>query len=318
VSTVEYRALGAHEREPLLDLLEAAFDERDVFSLYLDADPALGPGDTLVAVEGDRPVACVQIFTKRIRLGGETITLGGIGSVATHPERERRGLATRLLERAIAEMQRRGMALSLLFTGRISFYERLDWVQLPFAGWSLRRSGSLDLPMRRFELARDLAPVRDLYEAYTAERPLCTERDDAYWRGQLRYAGATGENFQLALRDGVPVAYARAIELFGTHRGMEYARAPGAATELAALLVSLAPEEGALVLDRTHDPELAAELGRLAGRLDAIELPDHMWRVLDRPRLLALARLPAKTSDAELLRALVCDERGVYWTSDRF
>jgi predicted N-acetyltransferase YhbS len=316
MSDLEYRAMRSGERAGLLDLLEAAFHERDAFVRYLESDPDLRDRDTLLALDRSRPVSSVQVFTKRIRLRGETVLLGGIGSVATHPDYERRGIASRLLRLAIDEMERRGMLLSLLFTGRISFYERLGWVQVPYPAWAVHRDGLRQVEQRDFA-ADDLRAVQRLYEDYSGGLEGVTVRDDGYWRAQLRYAGAPGEAFRVVERDGSLAAYARGIELFGTHQVMEYARAPGAAAELAALLVDLAPQDAALLLPRTPDRDLELELRRLASSVDAIELPDRMWRVLDRSRLLDLAGR-TDGDDAELLRGLVGGERAVYWTSDRF
>ena len=313
---LEYRAMRSGERAGLLDLLEAAFRERDVFVRYLESDPDLRDRDTLLALDRSRPVSSVQIFTKRIRLAGETVLLGGIGSVATHPDYERNGIASRLLRLAIDEMERRGMLLSLLFTGRISFYERLGWVQVPYPAWAIHRGGRQEVEQRDFT-DDDLPAVQRLYEAYSDGLEGVTVRDDGYWRAQLRYAGTPGETFRVVERDGDLVAYARGIELFGTHQVMEYARAPGAATELAALLVDLAPNDAALLLPRTPDRDLELELRGLASGLDAIELPERMWRVLDRTRLLDLAGR-TNGDDADLLRGLVGTERAIYWTSDRF
>jgi predicted N-acetyltransferase YhbS len=294
------------ERAALLDLLEAAFHERDVFVHYMESDPDLRDRDTLLALDRSRPVSSVQIFTKRIRLRGETVLLGGIGSVATHPDYERRGIASRLLRLAIDEMERRGMLLSLLFTGRISFYERLGWVQVPYPAWAIHSDGLQEVEQRDFT-DDDLPAVKRLYEAYSGELEGVTVRDDGYWRAQLRYAGNPGEAFRVAERDGVLVA----------HQVMEYARAPGAAAELAALLIDLAPRDAALLLPRTPDRDLELELRGLASGLDAIELPERMWRVLDRTRLLDLAGR-TDGDDVDLLRGLVGTEQAIYWTSDRF
>ena len=135
---IELRTLQPVERSAFLDLMEVAFSERDLFARYLEVG-LVGPDDTLVALDGTRLVSSVQIFDKRIRLGRAVAGVGGIGSVATHPEYERRGLATLLLRRAIEEMQRRGHCLSLLFTGRLSFYDRLGWESVPQTAWSIRR-----------------------------------------------------------------------------------------------------------------------------------------------------------------------------------
>lgn len=314
----EIRRLRRGERDAFLDLAETAFGgQRDMFARYLETDPALSEDDTFVAVEGDTLLSGLQIFTKRIRLRGEEVGLGGIGTVATHPAHERRGLASALLRSAIAEMERRGMALSLLFAARIGFYARLGWSAIPYPVWSIHRGSAEPAPGRPLCDA-DQPAVRRLYDAYCASIDLTSIRDGAYWAGQLAYAGNPDEAFRVAERAGRVVAYARRIEFFKLARAMEYARADGAEGELAGLLLELAPRDGALLAPRAPDPELAAALARAGARVDEVRFPDAMWRVLDRPRLLTLADLGERASDEEILRELVDRESALYWTSDRF
>ncbi|MFQ5700143.1 MAG: GNAT family N-acetyltransferase [Myxococcota bacterium] len=312
-----HRWLERRERERFLDLVEAAFGERDLFARYLDLDPALDYRDTLVASVGERLVGCVQIFSKRIRLRGRAVSLGGIGSVATHPDYERRGIATQLLRLAIETMQHRGMLLSLLFTGRTTFYERLGWIAVPRRALALRASATPAPGARPFAPA-DLPAVRQLYDAYTRHCETTTVRDTRYWKAQLRYAGAPDEDFRVVERAGHIVAYARRIVLEGHALIMEQARAQDAAADLATLVGSLAPADSPLIVPRAPDPALEVGLRECCERLDAVEWPDTMWRVLDRAALESLSQGDPGASDAELLRDLVGGERAVYWTSDRF
>jgi predicted N-acetyltransferase YhbS len=316
----ELRALREGEREAVLDLLERAFHLRALFAAYMDFDPSYRPENFRVAARGSELLACVQIFEKTVRLRGETVRLGGIGSVGTHPAHRGQGLASALLREAIEEMSRRGMAVSLLFTGRFAFYERLGWSVIPRPLWALHAppappSGA---PALRPFRAGDLPEVRALYDACTRDLDGPTVRDAGYWRGQLRYAGTPEEEFVVTERGGRIAAYARAISAAGVKSAMEYARAPDAAGALAELLVALAPAGAPLVVPRAPDPALARELAARAQRLDAFEERSAMWRVLDRARLCALARLPDATPDPELLRALFGGERALYWPSDRF
>jgi predicted N-acetyltransferase YhbS len=320
MSRIEYRTIRPGERTALLDLLELAFEERELFERYLEHDRRLRDRDTLVALDGERLVGCVQIFTQTIRLRGEAVPLGGVGSVATHPDYERRGIASELLNRAIAEMTRRGMALSLLFTARVSFYERLGWVQVEHPVWVVHRGEEQDrgAELGRRRRASDIPAVRRLYDDYGGDRDTASMRDDAYWSGQLAFAGNPDEDFRVVERAGAVVAYARRIEFMTLARIMEYGRAPGAASELARLLLEMTPAERPLFVPDAGDAELAAALRPAAKAVDTLGFPDQMWRVLDRPRLEALAGCTPEASDADLVRALVAVERAVYWPSDRF
>jgi predicted N-acetyltransferase YhbS len=125
---VRVREMTRSDRGAVLDLLEHAFGTRELFERYMDFDPEFAYGDFLLAVEGESPVACVQVFAKTIRLRGRAVRLGGIGSVATHASQRGGGLARDLLERALERMRARDMALSLLFAAPVApLYERLGW-----------------------------------------------------------------------------------------------------------------------------------------------------------------------------------------------
>lgn len=311
-----HRRLREEERVPFLDLMEAAFDERALFDLYLEHDPLLRFEDTLVACDGDRLVASVQIFTRTIRVRGEALLLGGIGSVATHPDYERRGAATAVLRRAIAEMERRGMALSLLFTMRTSFYERLDWTRIDHPMWVVH-AGADERGLGREFTQSDLGDVKALHARFSGARELTCLRDDDYWGAQLHFAGSPEEDFRVVERGGRVCAYARAMEESGIARVTEYGCEADATEDLAGLLVGMAPSGRPLFVPDV-DAEIGAVLRRRASQLDSVAFPDTMWRVLDRPRLRGLAGLGAAASDEEVLRTLVDVPQAVYWPSDRF
>lgn len=314
-----YRTLRADEREAFLDLMDAAFvdEERAHFARYLDEDPLLGHDDTLVAVEDGRIVSALQIFTRTIRLRGEPVPLGGIGSVGTHPDFEGRGLSTGLLRRAIDAMRDRGMALSLLFTGRVGFYQRLGWVKVLHPLLVARRRSDAEPVAARVFRADDLPAVQQIYAAYSGWRDGATLRDETYWRAQLRFAGQPDEHFHVLERAGRIVAYARRIRFVGLARIIEHGCGPGAEAQLADLLLAMAPDDAPLFLPHC-DPALEAALRARAAACDRITFPDQMWRVLDRPRLQALAETDASLDDASLLARLVAAPDGVYWPSDRF
>ena len=316
---MEIRSPRANEREALLDLLERVFDERAPFALYMDADPLFRQEDFLVAFDGERPVSCVQIFEKHIRAGDITLPLGGIGSVATDPDFRSGGLASDLMRRQTLVMQQRGYALGLLFTGRFTFYEPLGWVQCKLPQVAVHRPASLasgPAKLRSFRPS-DLPRVRALYDHYSGNLCGTTLRNDAYWAGQLRYAGNPDERFGVAEVDGEIVAYARAAKI-GLECAMEYGREATAAEALAQLMLSLAPESGALVLRTAPDPELSDALGIRAARVDPLPDPTPMWRVLDRARLARVFDAEDGMSDEDFIHALVSEQSMHYWLSDRF
>lgn len=318
----EIRQLRADEREPVLHLLGECFrGRRWIFEKYMDCDPAYRPDDFVVARVGGEIVSCVQLFSKRVRLRGATLGLGGIGSVATAPRHRRRGLASQLLRATEAEMRRRGMALSLLF-GVEKLYAELGWIALPQARVAIHHPPSARPPPEGIALRAfrddDFAAVRELYDAYASRIESTTVRDLAYWQGQLRYAGNPGEEFRVAERDGQVVAYLRTTVMSGVTMALEFARALDALGALAALVLAALPRGRALIAPRGPDDEIELALRQAGARVDRVGDSSTMWRVLDRARLLELARLPAATTDAQLLADLVAGPRALYWFSDRF
>lgn len=306
--------MRAEDREPVLDLLESAFDERAPFELYMDFDPLFSYADFLLHVEDGRPLSCVQLFEKHVRVRGTSVKLGGIGSVATAPDARNRGLAAALMRAQHQEMRDRGMPLGLLFAGPVAFYEKLGWHHSPFRQFALQRTPAAQgTPGRAFE-ASDLQPVMALYDRYCEDRDGTSLRSKAYWNGNLRYAGSPDQEFRLIDARGELAAYIRTARLGGFDCLMEFAAAPGRERELAALVVDSVPEEGALIVRLPHEPALEDALG--AAGLTLTELPDRspLWFVLDRPALASLAGVPPDTDDAALIAEL--DLR--YWLADRF
>jgi predicted N-acetyltransferase YhbS len=319
---MEIREMRAGDREAVLDLLEHAFLVRDLFARFMDFDPAFGWGDVLLAVDEGRPVSCVQTFSKTIRLRGEAVALGGIGSVATHSSARGSGLASRLLRLAIERMQARGMALSLLFTGRFTFYEPLGWQQIStrlfkLAPGELRAVPEAGTVLRAFRAA-DLPSVAALYDAYTEPLSGPTVRDARYWAGQLHTAGTPDEDFRVAERDGEIVAYARAAAFAGRVRVLEYARGANGANALAELLAGLRPAEHNLSVPLVRDSGLGDALRALGLSVAPGEDPSPMWRVLDRPTLSRIAGASENTSERALLESLLGGPQVTWWPSDRF
>lgn len=316
---VEYRTMRDGERDAFLALMATAFADEDPthFAGYLDEDPLLGNEDTLLAVEAGRIVSAVQVFTRTIRLRGQPVALGGIGSVATHPEHAGRGLASELLRRAIDTMRTRGMAISLLFTARTGFYRRLGWVDVRHPVLVVRGGAGRPRAGAEALCPGDLPRIRDLYARYSGSRDGTTIRDERYWLAQLRFAGSPDEHFAVARRGGRIVAYARRIPFVGLARIMEHGCEPGAEVDLAGLLLSIKPEDAPLFVPAC-DADLERALVRTGARCETVMFPDQMWRVIDGRRLRAIAGVGEEVGDAALLETLVRAPGGVYWPSDRF
>lgn len=308
----------ADDREAVLELLGRSFGFREIFARYMDSDPGYRPDDFLLALEDGRPISCVQLFARQIRLRGEVVRLAGIGSVATDPERRGSGLASQLIERQHERMRERGMILGLLFSDS-DLYRKLGWVRIPIRELGVYAPANPPaLPegvaIRPFAPA-DLARVRALYDSYSGDVDGSTVRDASYWRAQL--LSAEDERFEVAVRDGQLIAYARRI-VQARPIVMELAHAPDEAAVAAALIVSQCPTEGELLVRVPPEAELVPALHSAAGRVEELCDLHHMWRVIDRGACARLARLPENSEDSSLLRALIQDPPAHFWYADRF
>lgn len=353
----DVRLLRDDERDALVALLDGwdtpdgwPGSAGDFFLRYVERDPTFAPHNVVVAERAGRLVGCVQTFPRALRARAGcaadgplvAVPVGGIGSVFTRPEARGGGVASAMLERALAEMRARGLELSVLFASRHAFYGRLGWhlVPRPRALWL--RGDDIAAPTRpadRFDPARDLADAFALHEAHSGALAGTWLRDAAFFRAQLDFAGNPGEDFLLA-RDaaGRLLAYARAAVLEGVLLATELARRPepAAAEALADLVLALlqprdpdplappgrpsAALRSLLVAPCLDDPMLSDALLRRRVGARQFTSRDAMLRVVDAEALarrIAVPRALGEDDAAWLARAFP-PERLVLWPADRF
>ncbi|MFZ1989193.1 MAG: GNAT family N-acetyltransferase [Alphaproteobacteria bacterium] len=115
------------------DDLKALF--RVAFPARAPSDPFFGlswaPKDYRVIVRDEQGQLCsnVAFLLRRCLLNDEPVTVGGIGSVSTMPDRRGQGIASVALERACHELKLRGADFGLLFCMPTmpGFYSRSGW-----------------------------------------------------------------------------------------------------------------------------------------------------------------------------------------------
>ncbi len=133
----EFRTLRHEgELEAWLDLVCEVFGDLDIprsyFARHWSSDPPSlrKLSGVLVAVErqSGNMVATVRVFRRTIRLAsGKQVTVGGLGEVSTIAAYRGRGICTRLLKMALAEMARSGLKASSLHAASAAsaIYRRL-------------------------------------------------------------------------------------------------------------------------------------------------------------------------------------------------
>lgn len=209
---IEIRSLRQDELPQWFEHVSAVFTKtpRSYFERHWYADPWRDLQGIRVAVDGDRIAGTVRVFRRRVHLGGQVVSMGGIGEVSTRPEYRGQGISFRLLEDALRIMESWGLAVSMLFASRHGHYGRHGWtlVRNPLRSVLVDPSSVVDpstavdrsapasapapaapvgeIQCRPLDLGNqgDLAQVMDLYTRYvgaTLDGPVVRD-DPEYWR----------------------------------------------------------------------------------------------------------------------------------------
>src|SRR5208283_2100220 len=192
---MEVRAAHHGERDEVLDLLALWYNDRTFFARYNQNDPSFRDALCLVARDGGRLVSTVQIFDRAVNLDGQSVPMGGIGSVFTLEEYRHKRVASALMQLSVDTMVREGFEVSLLFAERLTFYNQFGWreVERQFSILTAAASISADHRDRfvidSFETERDLAEVAAIHRAYSGRFNVTAVRDDSTWRANLKFAG---------------------------------------------------------------------------------------------------------------------------------
>lgn len=144
---------------------------------------------TRVAVDSDgRIVSAVDVSMRDLGgIDGKPLKVGGIGSVATLDDARRQGHSGRLLEDAIALMERERCAWSFLFTGTHHHYERYGWVRMPLRGRNanlknvLPKAGGYQIEPLPGDGEWPLAEMAGIFSVFNEGRPLTHVRSQACW-----------------------------------------------------------------------------------------------------------------------------------------
>jgi predicted N-acetyltransferase YhbS len=336
------RTLRTGEIEALLALLDGwPFPDgqrgAEFFRRYVELDPAFEPRNVWVAERGGELVSCVQIFPRRVRIGGEALPMGGIGSVFTRPDARRRGVAGALLERAIAAMGERGMVLSYLLAERLRWYGQYGY--RPWSrGWrTLRWPGGARAEAataRRYAAEQDRSEVERLWRLYAeggGGAPLdgiVDRGSPEEWRGSYQLAGTPEEDIWIADGGTHATAYLRVADFNGLLRVLEWGREGDGARALYELLAAALAGRNVesirlpLIRDEALERLLAAAGARIDSRPAWDEVPPGarppatwMVRSLDDDALAGQLGMP--TEDDILARCLP-PERFAFWEADRF
>ena len=140
--------------------------------------------DRVALVDGPHIVSSAKRYDLSLRLDGRNRRCLGIGAVFTAPAYRGRGgareLLTRILESAVAEGQEFAMLFSEIAP---AFYERLDFVPVPLAEWTIevdqKRGGAPAMLVRSGD-NRDLHNIVEMSAARAAGARLALDRSEDF------------------------------------------------------------------------------------------------------------------------------------------
>jgi predicted acetyltransferase len=126
-----------------------------------------------VAELDGRPVGYLSIHEYRQFFGGVAVPMGGIASVAVDPYARGRGVATAMLDAAIADMHEHGQSLSALYPSVPALYRSKGWEQTGLYERMILSTESLAAMPRSLGPAHLLRPAQEddlpaLHAAYLA------------------------------------------------------------------------------------------------------------------------------------------------------
>lgn len=127
-------------------------------------------GDEAVwgAFEGRELYAKLALMPLEVYVHGKKIKMGGIGGVATWPEKRRQGIVSKLLRRSLEEMKADGQLLSYLHPFSVAFYRKYGWelftdnkrYTIPVEKLPVRKN----VPGRVMREVRDINTLKSVYD----------------------------------------------------------------------------------------------------------------------------------------------------------
>jgi GNAT superfamily N-acetyltransferase len=262
---------------------DGVVDATPEFLRWYTVRPGMNPRLCQGASREGRLVASVFVTLASMRLGGGEVRCGIIDTVMTHPDHRRRGLARRLMERALRGMEAEGADVSLLYTGRsepMSGPERL----YRSLGYSPRE---VVARMERAAQSFPAAPARSVAPDVKARQPVEQALggrdgwllvDDDLWRWRRVARPAQYPAVVHAAKSTSAVICAGKLISSGALRPLTVvsdivlSRAGDAGEELASVLAAAPRDAPVTALCPESDTRLAQSLGGLGFTATGLEV----------------------------------------------
>lgn len=175
----DIRNIRESESEKFLQLLCDVFklDFNRAYDVFYQ-EPLFDLSRKWALLEGNEIVAVLT--TTPLEFGwGKAV---GIAGVATHPDRQNEGFATRLIQKVLRESEKRGEGAALLFAQKFELYERCGFEPIDRVVRCSVTTAETDPPAESPSVQISMPHARALYGAWAAAHPDRLRRDLQRWR----------------------------------------------------------------------------------------------------------------------------------------
>lgn len=179
-------------RVPAAEHLDGIFDVRAQAFAVAESDrerwtKLVDPSQMVAAFVGPEVVGALNILDFGQWFGGRSVPMGGIATVVVRPEHRGRGVARRLLEKALERMRERGLVVSTLNPATTRVYRAAGWeIGGDLASYKVPTRALQHVPrgvpdrVRRLT-SSDWPAVRACYDAVAPPRTGWLDRSDFWW-----------------------------------------------------------------------------------------------------------------------------------------
>lgn len=170
-------------------------------------------GHTWAAFDGNTMLAGMWYYPYDMRVGDDSIPMGGVAAVATAPEARNRGLVRELMTKAHEQMRDEGRPLAVLMPFKASFYARMGYSDTFFQHNFEFTPGQLASPGRPKATVRPIDGIKlwrtieDLHQRCNAHRLGTVKRDATYLRWRWMRVAKGLRKVYLIERDTEPVGF---------------------------------------------------------------------------------------------------------------
>jgi len=195
------RAAESEEYPEILDMVYRAFKQSELESIIIEVttgeDPNFKKGDLRVVEADARIVSMMMIVRRQLRIGKAIVNGAIVAPVATHPDCERKGYCSAVMNNAIQYMKAQGFDITILWG--------IPWLY-PHYGYSpsMLKTHLFINPERTRPLEKvsadfhpleetDLDKITQIYHSNTATRTCAEIRSPKMWEWKTRSPGASIE-----------------------------------------------------------------------------------------------------------------------------